>query len=90
MKSVQALIIDEEGKVPKATERSNLALRYELQFLSNDGSQAVRKVKVRSIDFYDVIRHLREGDSVLITPKLQENSAQRQRHNCTSWYFTHM
>lgn len=90
MKIVQALILEEEGKIPKAIENSSLVLRYELQFLSNDDNQSVHKVEVRSVDFHDVIRHLRQGDSVLITPKLQENSRGRQRQDRTPWYFRHM
>jgi hypothetical protein len=90
MKSVQALIREEEGKIPKTVEHSSPVLRYELQFLSKDDSQTVHKVEVRSVDFHDVIRHLRQGDSVLITPKLQENLTKKQRQNCTPWYFAHM
>jgi hypothetical protein len=90
MKSVQALILEEEGKIPDAAEYSRLVPRYELQFLSNDDSQTVHKVEVRRVNFQDIMRHLGQGNSVLITPKLQENSTKKQRQDRTPWYFTHM
>jgi hypothetical protein len=90
MKNVRALILEEEGKIPKDMEHSSLVLRYELQFFTNDDSQAVHKVEVRSVDFYDIIRHLRQGESVLITPKLQENLTKKQRRDHTPWYFIHI
>jgi hypothetical protein len=90
MKNVQALILEEEGKITKDIEHSSLVLHYELQFFTNDDSQAIHKVEVRSVDFYDVIRHLRQGESVLITPKLQENLTKKQRQDRKPWYFMHM
>jgi hypothetical protein len=90
MKNVQALILEEEGKITKDIEHSSLVLHYELQFFTNDDSQAIHKVEVRSVDFYDVIRHLRQGESVLITPKFQENLTKKQRQDRTPWYFRHM
>ena len=90
MKSVQALVLEEEEKMPKAIENSSLVLRYELQFLSNDDSQTVHKVEVGRVNFQDIMRHLRQFDSVLITPKLQENLTKKQRQNRMPWYFTHI
>jgi len=89
MKSVQALILEEEGKTPKTMEHCDPVIRYDLQFLINDGSHTVHKVEVRNVDFHDVIRHLRQGDSVVITPKLQENLTKKQRQDRSTWYFAH-
>ena len=81
---------EEEGNLSKVAESSNPVLGYRLQFLSNNETQTVHKVEVKSVDFHDVIRHLRQGDSVLITPKLQENLTKKQRQNRAPWYFTHV
>jgi hypothetical protein len=89
MKSVQEFILEEEGTTPKTIENCGLVLRYELQFFDNEDSQIVHKVEVRNVDFHDVVRHLQQGDSVLITPKFQENSTRKLRQNRTPWYFTH-
>jgi hypothetical protein len=76
----------EEEDAPRFVEGSNPVLGYELQFLSND--KTLHKVEVRSLNFQDVIRHLRQGEAVLITPKLQENLEKKKQYQ-GSWYFTH-
>jgi hypothetical protein len=88
MKSVQALMLEEE-KVSEVMEESNLVLRYEVQFLGSN-EQAVHKVEVRSINLQDIIRHLRQGDSVLITPKFQEDLHKNKNQHQGPWYFMHM
>jgi hypothetical protein len=89
MRSVQALLLEENERVLEAVERPDLVLGYELQFLNDNKGQSIHKVEVRSVNFQDVIRHLRNGDSVLITPRLQEGLAKKKKQDGT-WYFTHM
>jgi hypothetical protein len=89
MKSVQELKLEEEGTIPKTVENYVLVLHYELQFFSKEKKKIIHKVEVRNLDFHDVIRHLRQGDSVLITPKLRENSTKKLRQDHRPWYFTH-
>ncbi len=86
---MRSLMYEEEEKVSEAGEGSNLVLGYELQFLSKDESLTVHKVEVRSVNFQDVIRHLRQGDSVLITPKLEDADKKRKQYQAP-WYFTRM
>jgi hypothetical protein len=90
MKSVRPLMLEEKENVSEVTEGPGLVLGYEMQFLSNDGSQNVHKVQVRSINFQDVIRHLRQGDSVFITPKLAEDLDKKKKQDQGFWYFTHL
>jgi hypothetical protein len=88
MKSVQAWMLEEE-KVSEVMEESDLVLRYELQFLSNN-EQTVHKVEVKGVNFQDIIRHLRQGDSVLITPKFQEDLHNNKGKDQRPWYFMRM
>jgi hypothetical protein len=88
MKSVQALMLEEE-RPSEVKEDSDLVLRYELQFLGDD-ERAVHKVEVRSINFQDIIRHLRQGDSVLITPKSQGDLHKKKNPDQGPWYFMRM
>lgn len=90
MKSVRSLTYEEEEKVSEGIEGSNLVLGYVLQFLSKGESLTVHKVEVRSVNFQDVIRHLRQGDSVLITPKLKEDLDKKRKQDQEPWYFTRM
>jgi hypothetical protein len=88
MKGVQALMLGEE-KVSEVNEDSDLVLRYELHFLGNN-EQAVHKVEVTRINFQDIIRHLRQGDSVLIIPKFQEDLHKIKTQDQGPWYFMRM
>lgn len=81
-------MLEEEEKVSEVTEGSDLVIGYELQYLSNNGSQSVRKVNVRTINVQDMFRHLRQGDSVLIIPKLYLHEKKKQDQ--APWYFAHM
>jgi hypothetical protein len=65
---------------------------FRLRFLGDDGSQLTHKVEVRNINFQDLMRHLRHGESVLITPKFRENSLTntKKQEDRTPWYFTHI
>jgi hypothetical protein len=89
MENLQKLILEEEGKTPKGVKRS-FTVRYELQFIGNDNRRTVHKVEVKSVDFYDVIRHLRQGDSVLITPKIKKDLHKDQGKDPGPWYFAHI
>ena len=84
-------MFEEEGNVPEMMRNANPMLWFRLQFLNKNESQTVHKVDVRSINLQDLLRHLRQGESVLITPKLQENfSGDVKIEDRASWYFTHM
>jgi hypothetical protein len=84
------LILREEENLSKAAESPNPVLGYKLQFLSNNETQTVHKVEVKSINLQDVMRHLWRGDSVLITPKLREGLQISKKQNKVPWYFTHI
>jgi hypothetical protein len=88
MKTAQIFMLDSEGKVPKTEVNPYPIARYELQFLNNDGSHTAHKVEVKNMNFQDIIRHLNQGDSVLITPRLREDLDRMERDR-GSWYFTH-
>jgi hypothetical protein len=81
---------EEEGSLSKVAERTNPVLGYRLQFLSNNETQTVHKVEVKSINLQDIMRHLCRGDSVLITPKLREELHTGKKQNKVPWYFTHI
>jgi len=72
-------------------ERANPVLGFKLRFLNDNGNQIIRKVEVGTINFQDVMRHLRRGESVLITPKLLSNQStnMKRQENQAPWYFTH-
>jgi DNA-directed RNA polymerase beta' subunit len=76
-----------EGKtIPKST-----VARFRLEYLNNNENQAIHKVEVRNINFMDLMRHLKKGESVLITPELLKDSlTQIKNQNQTPWYFAHM
>jgi hypothetical protein len=81
---------DEEGIIPELMDDSTSILGYKLEYLNVNQSQIIHKVEVRNINIQDIVRHLRRGESVLITPKLQENSNVKTRNKAhSSWYFTH-
>jgi hypothetical protein len=89
MKSVQELMFEKDEKLLDALENSNVVFRYELRFLSSDESQAVHRVEVKKLNLQDVIRHLRQGDSVLITPEFQEDINRKKEPSKSPWYFAH-
>lgn len=84
------LILGEEENLSKVAESSNPVLGYRLQFLSDNETQTVHKVEVKSIDVQDIMRHLWRGDSVLITPKLREELHISKKQNQVPSYFTHI
>jgi len=91
----RALVLEEEkpGMWEKVMEKANPLRGFKLSFLYklSNGCQEVHRVEVRNINIQDIMRHLQHGESVLITPKLQKDSAidaKRQKDQAL-WYFTH-
>jgi hypothetical protein len=86
------LILKEKDRIsvgPMRKEISTPVLRFRLQFLNNDDeNQAVHKVEVRNINFLDLMQHLKRGESVFITPIL-EDSIRIKKQDRTLWYFAH-
>lgn len=91
----KTLILKEKGISPeklaeKAFPKSSV-VRFRLAYLNNSENQAIHKVGVRNINFLDLMRHLKKGESVLITPELLKDSlTQIKNQNQTPWYFAHM
>lgn len=86
-----AVLDEEESNVPEMMENAKPVSGFKLQFLSENEKQTTHKVDVRSINLQDLLYHLRRGESVLITPKLQEDfSAAAKKLDRESWFFTHM
>ncbi len=85
LKNLHEMVLEKDDG-PSVVEDLCPVLGYELQFLSSN--ETIHKVDVRSVNFQDVIRHLRHGEAVLITPRLQENP-DRKKPSRGSWYFTH-
>jgi hypothetical protein len=88
-----SLLEEERGNMWKKTmEKANLVSGFKLRFLGKYENKMIHKVEVRNINLQDLMRHLRSGESILITPKFRENSstdAQKQEDR-TPWYFARM
>jgi hypothetical protein len=84
------MLEEEDMTVPEIVGTSPSLHGYTLQFLSENGSQTVHKVEVRRVNFQDIMRHLRQGDSVLIRPNFQEDSDKTKKRDQTLWYFAHI
>lgn len=88
------LILEEErGNMwEKTMVKENPVSGFKLRFLGKNESQMIHKVEVRKINFRDLMRHLRRGESVLITPKFRENSLTnaKKQEDQTLWYFAHI
>lgn len=93
----EMLIIEEErGNIPeelleKVVPPSTM-LRFRLLFLNNNENGTVQKVEVKNLNFQDLMRHLRRGESVFITPKLLGDSSKemKKQEDRSPWYFTHL
>jgi hypothetical protein len=89
------LILKENGVVSeelvgKAIPATNIQ-RFKLLFMNNDESQRIHKVEVRNINFQDLMRHLKQGESVCITPELLgDPSVHTKKQDRASWYFAHI
>jgi hypothetical protein len=79
---------EQEGVIPELMGDSTSISGYKLEYLNENQSQIIHKVEMKNINIQDILRHLRLGESVLITPKLHENSNAKSR-NARPWYFTH-
>ncbi len=93
MKGMLLLKEEERGNVwEKTMEKADPVSGFKLRFLGNGESRLIHKVEVRNINVQDLIRHLRHGESVLITPKFREDSltSMEKHRNRTHWYFTHI
>ncbi len=73
----------------KVIEKINVIQGFKLLFLN--GNKTIHQVEVRKINFQDLMRHLKQGDSILITPKLQKDfpATLKNREEQAPWYFTH-
>jgi hypothetical protein len=70
---------------------SFVVLGYRMEFLNKNADQIIHKVEVKNINFQDLTRHLRRGEPVLITPKLQEEHLVRARkQHRETWYIPHI
>jgi hypothetical protein len=88
---MKKITICDEVNMPEMMENAKLVSGFRLQFLGENEKQTIHKVDVRSINLQDLLYHLRLGESILITPKLQEGfSTDTKKQSQASWYFTHM
>ncbi len=84
-------IEEEKGSIPEMMENEYTIAGFRIQFLNDENEMHfLHKVEVRNINFQDLMRHLRHGESVLITPKLQESSIGMKKYDQIPWYFTHI
>lgn len=93
----EMLILEEEkGNVPEELMEkivpTSTVLRFRLLFLNDNENKTIHKVEVRNINFQDLIRHLKRGESVFIIPKLLGNSSKhaKKQEDQTLWYFDRM
>ncbi len=92
MKSM-LLIREEIGNAwQKTMEKAEPISGFTLRFLGTDAGQTIHKVDIRNINFQDLMRHLRCGESVIITPKPNGHTLDnvRKQENRAPWYFTHI
>jgi hypothetical protein len=81
---------EERADIPEESVKdTNCVVGFRLVFLGDRG-QAIRKMEIRQINFQDVIRHLQHGDSVLITPKLENSETCLRSQDMEPWYFSHV
>ena len=66
---------------------------FQLFFLKDDEDQRVEVEEVKKIDFREVKKHLRQGESVFITRKRKQKlnkSLIAKEDAAEPWYFTHI
>jgi len=81
---------EQEGK-PKLMTITKPVQYYKLQYLNANHTQIIHSVEVKRLYVQDISQHLYRGESVLITPKLQETlQARRKDLTHSPWYFTHL
>jgi len=68
--------------------------RFQLFFLKDDEDESVEVEEVEEIDFGEVKKRLKQGESVFITSKRKQklNMSLIAKEDATEpcWYFTHM
>ncbi|MEM3459464.1 MAG: hypothetical protein QXW63_00030 [Candidatus Bathyarchaeia archaeon] len=90
----KALKYEEDEMEPelseKVIEKISVIQGFKLLFLN--GNKSIHQVEVRRINFQDLMRHLQQGESILITPKLQKEFSvtMMKREEQAPWYFTHL
>lgn len=65
-------------------------LGYTLEYLDANQPQIIQKVQVRNVNIQDILRHLQQGDSVLITPKIGNLQTNIGNQAQSSLYFAHV
>lgn len=66
---------------------------FQLFFLKDDEDQSVEIEEVEKVDFREVERRLKQGESVFITHKRKQKlnmSVVAEEDVTESWYFTHI
>lgn len=81
--------ITSEELAGKVIPTSNI-LKFRVLFMNNDDSHRIQKVEVRNINFLDLMRHLKRGESVCITPELLGESLNHQKEDRTPWHIDHI
>lgn len=95
---MKEMLILEEEKANTSEElmenavKASPVLRFRLLFLDGNKDRAIHKVDVKNLNFQDLMRHLQRGESVLIIPKLLENSLEtaEKGDDQSPWYFARM
>ena len=91
MKKMLIAMQEEQDGKPKLMTSSKPVLGYKLQYLNANHSQIIHSVEVKRLYVQDILQHLQRGESVLITPKLQETLQARTKDlTQLPWYFTHL
>ena len=92
MRKALALKLEEEEMEysEKLVMETNSVGGFKLLFLNGDKS--IHQVEVKKINFQDLMRHLQQGESVLITPKLKEDflAIKKAHEEQAPWYFIHL
>jgi hypothetical protein len=90
-KMLIAMQQEEQDGQPKLMTSSKPVLGYKLQYLNANHSQIIHTDVVKRLYVQDILQHLQRGESVLITPKLQETFRARTKGlTQLPWYFTHL
>lgn len=87
-----SVLAEEGGMWEKVMEKVDPILGFKVKFLGTNQNQMIHKVDVRNINFQDVMRHLQHGESVVITPKLLNNSSlnTKKQTKVDLWYIAHV
>ncbi len=94
----ELLILEEEerGDIPEELlekiVQPSATLRFRLLYLNSNGNGTLQKVEVKNLNFQDLMRHLRRGESIFITPKLPGDTLKevKKLEDRSPWYFSHL